>query len=533
MIGASHLTETQRFIEDTVAQWRELYRVYALSDWDMAVTGTPEANQASTEAQAAYMRFWSDPERYATAKRLYEAADPAADPAETRQLKLIYLAAAEHQQDEASIERITRLEAEIRGIYTNYRAEVGGRLLSDNELDDLLSKSTDSALVQAAWEASKKVGQQVAHLVRELAHARNAAARQQGYRDFFQRQLVLNEIDEDQLFDLFGQLEQATDAPFRALKAELDQARAERFGLQPGQLRPWHYGDRFFQQPPPDLGGVDLDRPFVDKDPVMLSLATFDGLGMEVGDVLERSDLYPRPGKNQHAFCTDIDREGDVRTLNNLQPNHRWNETLLHELGHAVYDKYQDRSLPWVLRGPPHTLTTEAIAILMGSLTYDQDWLTTIAGVPAGEAAALAKAGQAQERAVRLIFTRWVLVMTNFERALYADPDGDLDNIWWDLVERFQLLTRPEGRAAPDWAAKIHIALYPVYYHNYELGHLITAQLQSYLRRHAGGLVGRRAAGAWLIEKFFLPGNREDWTAHVARATGEPLSPKYFVESLG
>ena len=39
--------------------------------------------------------------------------------------------------------------------------------------------------------------------------------------------------------------------------------------------------------------------------------------------------------------------------------------------------------------------------------------------------------------------------------------------------------------------------------------------------------------GAWLIEQFFQPGNREDWNAHIARATGEPLNPKYFVEALG
>ena len=45
-------------------------------------------------------------------------------------------------------------------------------------------------------------------------------------------------------------------------------------GVAPGQVQPWNYGDRFFQQPPPDLGGVDMDRIFADKDPVMLSLAT-------------------------------------------------------------------------------------------------------------------------------------------------------------------------------------------------------------------------------------------------------------------
>src|SRR5437764_1292571 len=67
-------------------------------------------------------------------------------------------------------------------------------------------------------------------------------------------------------------------------------------------------------------------------------------------------------------------------------------------------------------------------------------------------------------RAGLLVFARWVLVMTTFERALYADPDADLDSLWWDLVERHQRIHRPDGRAAPDWAAKIHLAAAPVYY---------------------------------------------------------------------
>ena len=34
-------------------------------------------------------------------------------------------------------------------------------------------------------------------------------------------------------------------------------------------------------------------------------------------------------------------------------------------------------------------------------------------------------------------------------------------------------LKKPEGRNMPDWATKIHIALYPCYYHNYLLGELL------------------------------------------------------------
>lgn len=524
------MTEIEKFIQSTIEHVKPLYQAYMLADWDSATTGTPEANERNRAAQAAYMRFWADPERYAAAKHFHESGE-AKDPLLARQIKLIYLAAAQNQQDEAAIEKLTQLEADVREQYYNFRAEVGGKKISDNELEEILSKSRASAEVQEAWEASKQIGAQVAEKVRELARVRNASAQAQGFRDHFQRSLTLDEIDEGQLMDLFARLETSTNEPFAKLKAEIDQARAARFGIAATDLRPWHYGDRFFQSAP-DIGEVDMDALFADKDPVKLSLATYDGLGMDVRDILARSDLYAREGKNQHAFCTHIDREGDVRTLNNLVPNHRWNETLLHELGHAVYDKYLDYSLPWLLRTPPHTLSTEAIAIMMGSLSYDPEWLEQIVGVPASEAARVSKEAKAQSRALRLIFTRWCLVMTNFERAFYADPECDLDTLWWDLVERYQRLTRPEGRKAPDWAAKIHIALVPVYYQNYELGHLVAAQLEDRLRQNAGGLVGRKPAGQWLIEKFFKPGAREDWSAHVRTATGEPLDPKYFVESL-
>jgi peptidyl-dipeptidase A len=230
---------------------------------------------------------------------------------------------------------------------------------------------------------------------------------------------------------------------------------------------------------------------------------------------------------------THIDRLGDIRTLNNLERNHRWNETLHHELGHAVYEMYLDPALPWLLRVPAHTLSTEAIAITMGSLTLDREWLTSILGVPAARAEAADQAARQRRAAADLIFTRWCLVMTNFERQMYADPEADLDTIWWDLVERYQGLRRPEGRTAPDWAAKYHVALVPVYYQNYELGHLVSAQVVDRIVRHAGGFVGRRPAGEWLREKFFRPGGRQEWSAHVAAATGEALNPRYFVDRLG
>jgi peptidyl-dipeptidase A len=385
--------------------------------------------------------------------------------------------------------------------------------------------------VRQVWEASKQVGQQVAADVRELARLRNAAARTQGYRDHFHRSLLLEEIDEQELLALFDDLEKQSQEPFSGLKTRIDEALSSRFGVARAQLRPWHYGDRFFQEGP-QLGEVDLDSLVADRDIEQLAVATYTGLGMEVGAILSRSDLHPRPGKNQHAFCTHIDREGDIRTLNNLQPTHRWAETLLHELGHGVYDQYVNASLPWLLRAPAHTSTTEAAALLMGSLTYDPEWYIRVLGTQQDKAQSLAASALREDRAKKLIFTRWCLTMTHFEKLFYGDPEADLDTVWWNCVERYQLLRRPEGRQAPDWAAKIHVALAPVYYHNYELGHLMAAQLRKRLKEAAGGIVGRPAAGRWLIDRVFSPGASLDWRGLIEQATGEPLNPRYFMESF-
>ena len=51
--------------------------------------------------------------------------------------------------------------------------------------------------------------------------------------------------------------------------------------------------------------------------------------------------------------------------------------------------------------------------------------------------------------------------MYRFEKAMYANPDQDLNALWWILVEKYQLVKKPEGRNEPDWSTKIQIALYP------------------------------------------------------------------------
>jgi peptidyl-dipeptidase A len=192
--------------------------------------------------------------------------------------------------------------------------------------------------------------------------------------------------------------------------------------------------------------------------------------------------------------------------------------------------------LPYLLRKYAHLCTTEAIAMLMGRLTKEPDWLTVYAGIPGPEAQRLRAPLQKQEKLGMLIFVRWCLVMVNFERDMYADPERDLNTLWWDYVERFQFLTRPANRQNPDWASKIHLGTSPVYYQNYLLGELIASQVLAALKaqgpkdRHP--LVQNRAAGDFLRERVFRPGAKYSWNLLLEKATGEKLNPRHFVQQF-
>ena len=525
-------SEIREFVKTIIAGIEPLARDAALAYWDFSLTSSEAAARRSEELDRAVRGQLSDPEAFRRLKAWAE--DPIDDPLLAREVRLLLLWHWSNQMERQTIADLVKREKEIEGVFYAYRARVGGEERSDNELSGILREETQSALCREAWESSKQVGAQVAAKLRELVKRRNAAARHIGFANFYAMQIELQELNEKDLFDLLARLEQLTDAPFRDYKRGLDRALSARFGCPPSDLRPWHYADPFFQRLP-EAGGVSLDASFKDKDPEALTRSFYRDLGLDIEDILKRSDLYEKPGKCQHAFCTDIDRRGDVRILANVVPGERWMGTMLHEVGHGVYDKYLDMSLPYALREPAHILATEAVAILMERFPRTVWFLVRYAGVPPEEARAMEKDLRAQSRAKLLIFCRWSSVMMRFEQAMYRDPDQDLDSLWWDLVERYQLLARPESRRAPDWAAKIHLSTSPVYYHNYLLGELAAAQLEDHIQRNVltpGEVFANPKSGSFLVEKVFRPGSRAPWNLWLANATGEPLNPEHFARRI-
>jgi peptidyl-dipeptidase A len=493
--------------------------------WWASNTDASEETQAQrAAAEVALSEALSDTETFAAIRDA--RARGTSDPTQSRSLELLEQEYTPHQIDADLQRRIIDLQSSIESRFSRHRGQIDGAPVDDNTIADVLHSSDDAGHRQAAWEASKTVGVEVANDIRELARLRNEAARSLGYRDHFAMTLATTDFDEHRLFNTLEEVDEITAAPFQAMKSSLDERLAARFHIAPDALRPWHYDDPFFQEVPVAIG-IDLDPYLLELDIDNLTERTFDGMGLDVRGALGRSDLTPRDRKTQHAFCIDVDRAGDVRVLSNNVPGERWTETMLHEFGHAVYFEGVGRELPWLLRTMHHGLT-EGVAMRCGRLVHEPDWLSQIAGLSDDAVDTLAPQLRTFRQTSLLIFARWVLVMTHFERGLYANPDGPHDTRWWDLVERYQCVRRPDDRRAPDWAAKIHIAAAPVYYHNYLFGEMIASQLAATV----GSLVNRRDAGQFLSTRMFEPGALMRWDHLIEAATGSPLSPVVLAHEL-
>ena len=132
------------------------------------------------------------------------------------------------------------------------------------------------------------------------------------------------------------------------------------------------------------------------------------------------------------------------------------------------------------------------------------------------------------------------MVMFHFEKAFYENPRRDLNTLWWDTVEQYQHVPRPPQRNEPDWAAKPHFTVAPVYYHNYMLGELFASQLRHVLARLpdqqtppiAKNAATEKLIGDFLKRSVFRPGASQPWPRFVESATGEPLTARYFAAEV-
>ncbi len=526
------------FINKHVAIVSKQYKDTCSSYFIATNSGKKEAYKIAGDMQLALEKIYTNKEDFQHIKMF--GKDNIHDPLLTRQLEILFLSYQSRQMDEEKLKEMVELQNKIENTFATCRAKIDNNEYTDNQIEDILSTSTDSEEVEKAWEASKEIGNIVAPDVIQIIHMRNTLAKDLWYKNHHDMSLRLDEQDPEEISTLFDELDTLTRDAFIQEKEYVDEYLAKKFGIEKSLLMPRHYQNRYFQEAP-KIYQIDIDTYYKDQDIVELARRYYESLWLPVESILRVSDLYERPWKYQHAYCIS-DKLWTVRILCNIKPNAKWMNTQLHELGHAVYDKFLDYDhTPYILIEPAHTFTTEAIAMMFWRFASNPQWIQDMLHISEDEKQKIADSCFRTLRLEQLISSRRMQVMYRFEKSMYANPDQNLNNLRWDLVEKYQMLHRPSQRDTDaDRASKIHVACYPCYYHNYMLGELLASQLYYHLVWNVihsseytfQSFYNKPQVGTYLKEKIFYSGRKYHWNTMIEQTTGEKLTPKYYAQQF-
>ena len=520
----------QKFIEEHEKKVVPLSKNAALAYFNASISGKSEGYQKAADLELQLTKIYANKNEFAELQHIKDS-ESVTDPLLKRQLDILYNDYLSKQIDEKLLEEIVQLQTKNENIYATHRVKLNGKSYTDNEVEEILKTSKDSKELKNIWVASKEIGKIVESDILKIVSLRNQSAKQLGFDNFHTMSLSLSEQDPKEIDMIFDRLDELIRNPYEKAKNQIDTYIAKRVGINPLELMPWHYQNRFFQEAP-EIFDTDLDKYFSDKDIENITTEYYCSIGLSINDMISNSDLYEKENKYQHAYCINIDRSRDVRIICNIKPNVNWMGTMLHEFGHAVYDKFVEPSMPWLLRSHAHIFTTEAIAMFFGRLASNLKWIEKFVDKNIKNGESLNKKINKNLQMNLMVFSRWVQVMYRFEKQLYQNPNQDLNTLWWNLVEEYQGLKRPSRRNEPDWASKIHVALYPAYYHNYMLGELLASQLQEFLVKTTGFYFEGKQIGKYLKENIFNPGARLRWNELIMKASGEQLNPAYFVKHI-
>jgi peptidyl-dipeptidase A len=220
--------DVARFLEEHEERISRLELESHEGYWESATTGSEEASERYARAVADTRRLYADRGDAERVRGWLRDEGDWLDPITRRQLVLLDHEYTGNALDEETIEELTARETELQRIFTNFRAELDGETLSDNQLREILRTERDQDRRRRAWEASKQIAPEVADRLLALVRRRNEAARSLGFPDFYRMALTLQEHDEETLFGILDEFERRTEETFTALRRRIDERLAER-----------------------------------------------------------------------------------------------------------------------------------------------------------------------------------------------------------------------------------------------------------------------------------------------------------------
>lgn len=542
-----------RFLSLANASYRSLAYVENEAQWKAATDVTPAHDAAAETAGKARAAFVGNPAIIKEVRELLLLRGELND-LTIRQLERLLLLAAESPMTNPSLTN-ARIEAETaqNSILNSFEFKLAGKVVTANDIDNLLAKSTDLAERRTVWEASKTSGPALRDGLVKLRDLRNGVAREMGYPDYFALQVAAYGVSTDEMLKLNDDFMRILRPLYLQLHTWTKHKLAGKYHQPVPNRLPAHWiNNRWAQEWDGLAEGADLTPYFKDRTAewVVKAAETFyTGMGFaKMPDSFwPKSDLYPlaagdKRKKNSHASAWHLDFESDIRSLMSVEPNPWWFTTAHHELGHVYYFMaYSRPEVPPLLRNGANPAFHEGFGELTALAAAQVPYLKAISLLPADfkadETAFLL--GNALSPGIPFIY--WASgVMAHWEADIYAKnlPASEWNRRWWQYVGEFQGIEPPAERGEEfcDPATKTHINDNPAFYYTYAIAQVFKHQLHDYIARNIlhqppqrCNYAGNQEVGAF-IRKIMEKGQTEDWRKVLREATGEDLSTRAMIE---
>ena len=545
-----------RFLELVNAGYQALYRVEQEAQWKAATDVTPVHDAASESASKARAAFTGNPAIIREAKELLARKADLTE-LQVRQLERCLLNAAEGPMTNPElVARRIAAETAQQSTLNGFQFQLGGTNVVANDLDRVLTKSTNLVERRAAWEASKLTGPKLKAGLERLRELRNGCAAEMGYPDYFALQVAAFDMSAEEMVRLNEQFMSELRPLYLQLHTWAKYELARKYGQPVPKRIPAHWiNNRWAQEWGGLVEAANVDKYFEGREPAWI-VKSAEEFYVELGfprlpaSFWTASDLFPaKPGearlKNSHASCWHVDLEQDIRSLMSVEATPWWFNTAHHELGHAYYDMaYTRPEVPPLLRLGANPAFHEGVGELIGLASGQIPYLKAKGILPADyqpdEIAVLLN--DALTHSIPFLF--WASgTMTHWEADVYAKnlPATEWNRRWWEHVANFQGVEPPAGAGSRgekfcDAATKTHINDNPCYYYSYAIATVLKFQFHDHIARkilhqppQRCNYLGSRETGDFL-RKMLAKGGTQDWRIVLREATGEDLSTRAMVE---
>lgn len=549
--------EADSFLEAYTETYQKLYYESAEAEWQLntkIVEGDTVTSKKSEDAGQAYADFTGSEENINAARKYLEKKDELSD-LQVKQLEaILYAAGANPAVAKDVVSAKIKAETEqTKGLF-GFDFKVGGKSVSTNDIDGILSESNNLKDRLEAWEASKEVGAELKGGLENLRGLRNQSVQALGFDDYFAYQVSEYGMTTQEMLDLNHQCINDIWPLYRELHTWARHELAKKYGEEVPDLLPAHWlPNRWGQEwsSMVNAEGLNIDGALEANGSEWI-MKEGEDFYMSLGyDALpetfySKSSLYPLPEgadykKNNHASAWHMDLGNDLRSLMSVEPNTRWWGTVLHELGHIYYyQAYTTDQVPVLLRGGANRAYHEAIGTLIGLASMQKPFLQQKGLLPADvdidDIQPLLK-----EALDYIVVMPWASgVMTDFEHALYSEnlSTDQFNKKWWELKRKYQGIEPPTERGEEycDAASKTHINNDPAQYYDYALANVLLFQFHMHIAKnilnqdpHNSNYYGSKETGEFL-SALMKPGATQDWRENLEDNLGEDISAKAILE---